>query len=104
MQAIRRILLKLTIASLLVAALLCSGLNRSAAYAAPACTSTGSAAINLWAKSGTATLYGTTSVPIWGYTTGPTGATDSPSLPGPVLTVAQGTDVTVNLTNNLGEP
>jgi len=100
MQTIlRNTLAKLTTAFLLVTAMF-SGLTPAMAYAAPACTSTGSTTFNLWAKTGSATLFGATSVTIWGYTDSAGG---SAGLPGPQLTVNQGQDVTVNLTNNLGE-
>jgi len=103
MQTITRNTLKLALVLMLVVAMFGSGFNSSVAYAAPSCASTGSISLDLWAKTGTATLYGSTNVTIWGYTTGLTGATDSPTLPGPVLTVDQGQDVTVNFTNTLGE-
>jgi len=91
---------KMTVALLLVSAMFSSSLNLAVAYAAPSCASTGSASFDLWAKTGSATLYGSTSVTIWGYSSSAGGAA---TLPGPVLRVAQGTDVTVNLTNDLGE-
>ena len=84
MQAIRRILLKLTIVSTLVTALFCSGFNRSTAYAAPCTADT---FIALWAKTGTATLYtGGPAVTIWGYSLTSGGAA---TLPGPVLNVTR---------------
>lgn len=59
-------------------------------------------AYSLWAKSGTMTLpVGTTTV--YGYTSGPTGATDTVTNPGgPVLTANEGDDLTINFTNDLG--
>ena len=56
--------------------------------------------VDLWAKPGTATLYGTTSVNIWGYSSSAAGAA---SLPGPVIDLPQGTCVRVNLHNTLTE-
>lgn len=98
MQAIKRNLLKLTIMPLLVAALFCSGLNRSVAYAAPCTANT---LIGLWAKTGSATLYtGGPTVPIWGYSLTSGGAA---TLPGPALTVNQGDCVQVTLHNGLSE-
>jgi FtsP/CotA-like multicopper oxidase with cupredoxin domain len=92
--------IKMTVALLLVLAIFSANLNIAPVFAAPTCDSTGSATFDLWAKAGTATLYGSTSVTIWGYSDTAGGA---PTLPGPELRVNQGTDVTVNLTNNLSE-
>lgn len=69
--------------------------------------STASAAavsINLCAVTGTTTMPGSVSVPIWGFgIPGTPGncATATAGLPGPVLTVNQGDTVTVNVTNAL---
>jgi len=103
MQTIKRNTLKLAAALLMIMGLFGAGFSSSVAYAAPSCASTGSVSFNLWAKAGSATLYGSTSVTIWGYTEGATGATDAATLPNPVLTIDVGNDVTVNLTNNLSE-
>ncbi len=92
--------LKITVALLLVLAIFGANLNMAPVTAAPTCVSTGTASFDLWAKTGTATLYGSTSVTIWGYSDTVGGAA---SLPGPLLRVNQGTDVTVNLTNMLDE-
>ena len=101
MQTImHKMLTKMTVALLLVSAMFSSSLNLAVVYAAPSCASTGSASFDLWAKTGTATLYGSTSVTIWGYSSTVGGVA---TLPGPELRVTQGTDVTVNLTNDLGE-
>jgi FtsP/CotA-like multicopper oxidase with cupredoxin domain len=64
-----------------------------------ACTPTGPTAVtcDLWAKTGTLSLPGT-STPIWGFTASAAGAA---SVPGPVLIVNSGDAVTVNLTNQL---
>jgi FtsP/CotA-like multicopper oxidase with cupredoxin domain len=100
MQTNRLNILKLAVALAVLMAVFGAGFNSSVAYAAPSCASTGSASFDLWAETGTATLYGSTSVTIWGYSNTLGGAA---TLPGPVLRVAQGTDVTVNLTNDLSE-
>jgi FtsP/CotA-like multicopper oxidase with cupredoxin domain len=101
MQTImHKMLTKMTVALLLVSAMFSSSLNLAVVYAAPSCASTGSASFDLWARTGTATLYGSTSVTIWGYSST---VGDVATLPGPELRVTQGTDVTVNLTNDLGE-
>ncbi|HZX05551.1 multicopper oxidase domain-containing protein [Kribbella sp.] len=59
---------------------------------------TGTAACELYAMTGTATMLGTT-VPIWGFS--PTGAAGSATAPGPALVVHQGDQVTVTLHNQL---
>jgi FtsP/CotA-like multicopper oxidase with cupredoxin domain len=56
--------------------------------------------IDLWAKSGTFTLPDSSSVTIWGYSLT---AGDPAQLPGPQLTVAEGTCVQVTLHNDLAE-
>jgi FtsP/CotA-like multicopper oxidase with cupredoxin domain len=61
-------------------------------------------AIDLCASDGTAPLPGGGTVPIWGFgipSTPGDCSTATPSLPGPVLTVNEGDDVTINLTNDL---
>jgi FtsP/CotA-like multicopper oxidase with cupredoxin domain len=59
----------------------------------------------LCATTGTATMPGAVSVPIWGFvsTVGPTclGVSGTAQLPGPVLDVNAGDVVTVNITNDL---
>jgi len=74
---------KLTVALLLITAMLGLGLNQSVAYAA--CTPT--VTFDLYAKTGSATLFGATTVTIWGYSSTSGGTA---SIPGPVLDVAQG--------------
>ena len=98
MQTINRNLLKLTTMFMLFAVLFSSGFNRSVAYAAPCTADTFR---ELWAKTGVATLYGSTSVPIWGYSDTELGAA---TLPGPALNVNQGNCVQVTLHNGLSEP
>ena len=69
--------------------------------------STASAApltINLCAVTGTATLTGSVTVPIWGFgipATPGNCATATASLPGPLLSINQDDDVTINVTNAL---
>ncbi|NUR95874.1 MAG: hypothetical protein HOV67_11525, partial [Kribbellaceae bacterium] len=58
----------------------------------------GTAACDLYAMAGTASLLGTT-VPIWGFS--PTGAAGTATAPGPVLVIHQGDQVTVTLHNEL---
>jgi hypothetical protein len=97
MQTIMRYTLKLTAALLLVTALFSSGLSTMTSAAA-LCSPTVS--FNLWAKTGTATLYGSTTTPIWGYAAS---VSDPAGLPGPVLVVNEDECVGVTLTNNLSE-
>jgi FtsP/CotA-like multicopper oxidase with cupredoxin domain len=59
---------------------------------------TGTAACDLYAISGSATILGTP-VPIWGFS--PTGVAGSATAPGPVLVVHQGDQVSVTLHNEL---
>jgi FtsP/CotA-like multicopper oxidase with cupredoxin domain len=96
MHTITRNPLKLIIAFIVLAAMFGAGIHTSVAYAA--CLPT--ASFELWATPGTATLYGTTSVTIWGYSMSAGGA---PTLPGPQLTVNQGDCVSVTLHNSLTE-
>lgn len=79
----------------------CLGLLAAIIPASPAAAAPVS--IDLWAKSGTMTLPGQPGpVPIWGYTTGPTGATDPVTAPGgPTLVVNQGDVVTITVHNGL---
>jgi hypothetical protein len=94
--------LKVALALLLVVAFFASGVS-PAGSAAAACSPTPAATFDVYAKTGTATVYGTTTVTIWGYASGPSGATDPATLPGPVLTVNQGDCVQVTLHNGLPE-
>jgi len=61
---------------------------------------------NLCAKTGTKAMPDGTSVPIWGFAldTGAGCASATADLPGPVLEVPLGDDVTVNLHNDLSSP
>lgn len=93
MQTITRNILKYAVVFTLLAAMLGAGFNTSVAYAA-SCSPT--VFEELWAKTGTATLYGTTSVPILGYAAT---STDPATLPGPVLEVNAGDCVQVTLHN-----
>ncbi len=97
MHTIKHFTIKLTVLLLLVAALFGSGLS-PVRSAAAACLTTDT--FNLWAKTGTATLYTGTTVTIWGYSSTVGGAA---GIPGPVLVVNKGDCVVVNLTNNLSE-
>jgi FtsP/CotA-like multicopper oxidase with cupredoxin domain len=65
-----------------------------------ACTSPAPGAVTceLWAMTGTLTLPGSVSVPVWGYADSAAGA---PQIPGPALTANQGDVVTVILHNGL---
>jgi len=66
------------------------------------CTVTGTtAACDLYAMTGTASILGQP-IPIWGFSS--TGAVGSASAPGPLLVVDQGLTVTVTLHNLLAEP
>ena len=65
MQTIMRNTFKLTAALLLVTALFSVGLAPVQAACGSLCTPT--LTFDLWAKTGTATLYGSTTVTIWGY-------------------------------------
>jgi FtsP/CotA-like multicopper oxidase with cupredoxin domain len=93
MQTIKRNTLKLAVALLVFIGLLGAGFNTQAAFAAP-CSPTVN--LDLYASTGSATLYGSTSVPIWGYAAN---AVDPAGLPGPVLDVNQGDCVQVTLHN-----
>lgn len=86
----------------LAAVLLALGLAfalTSQAYAAGSC-STPTQSFELWAKSGTLALPDSASVTIWGYSPSAGGAAQ---VPGPTLTVAEGTCVQVTLHNDLTE-
>ncbi len=74
----------------------------SAALALPNCVAT----CDLYAKAGTITLPGPTvatpkTIPIWGFTSGPTGLVDSPTLPGPTLITVAGAPLSITLHNML---
>ena len=84
---------------LLLAALIAPATVAAADPLVTPCTAVGTTVTcNLWAKTGTLALPGTSGVPIWGYSSTAGGA---PSVPGPVLIVNQGDTVTVNLSNTL---
>ena len=91
MQRITRNTLKLAVVLVVLMAMFGAGFNSSAAFAA-SCTPTVN--LDLYAKTGTATLYGSTSTTIWGYAAN---SGDPASLPGPVLDVNQGDCVEVIL-------
>jgi len=93
MQTNRLHILKLAVALAVLMAVFGAGFNSSVAYAA-SCTPTVN--LDLFAKTGMATLYGTTTTPIWGYAAN---SGDPASLPGPVLDVNQGDCVGVTLHN-----
>jgi FtsP/CotA-like multicopper oxidase with cupredoxin domain len=96
MQTIMHNTLKAIAALLLIVVMFGSGPAPSVAYAA--CTPTIS--FDLYAKTGMTTLYaGSPTINIWGFSSGPTGATDPAALPGPVLDVNQGDCVGVTLHN-----
>ncbi|WP_162459165.1 Ig-like domain-containing protein [Desulfosarcina ovata] len=60
--------------------------------------------IDLCATTGSVTMPDTTVVPIWGYVPGASCAAGAATLPNPVIRVASGDSLTINLTNNLSEP
>lgn len=97
METIKRNLLQLTTVCMLVAALFGAGLA-PVQSAAAACFPT--VTFDLYAKPGTTVLYGSTSVPIWGYSLTDGGEA---TLPGPELSVNQGDCVQVTLHNGLPE-
>jgi multicopper oxidase len=86
-------------AMLLLALVAPASVGAAGPIASSACLPTGPAAVtcDLWAKTGTLTLPGT-STPIWGFAASAGGTA---SVPGPVLIVNSGDAVTVNLTNQL---
>ena len=66
-------------------------------------------AIDLCAKAGTVDLPGGVTAPIWGFALKPDGvpcsdASVTAAIPGPVLDVPKGTDVTLTVHNELGDP
>jgi len=71
-----------------------AGFSSSVAYAAPCTPDT---PIDLYATTGTATLFGSITVPIWGYSS--SNVPGSATLPGPVLDVNAGDCVQVTLYN-----
>ena len=93
MKTFTRNTLKVAAALVLLLAVFGAGFDASVAYAA-ACTPT--VTLDLYAKTGTATLFGSTATTIWGYTTN---AGDPAGLPNPVLEVNQGECVEVVLHN-----
>ncbi len=97
MQTIMRFTLRMTAVLLLVAGLFGAGFA-PVKPAAAACAPTVS--FNLYAKTGTANLYGATSVTVWGYALN---SGDPASVPGPVLSVTEGACVGVTLHNTLAE-
>jgi len=100
MQTIlRNTTMKLMIMLLLVAAMFGAGFS-PISHVAAVCIPTPAATFGLYAKTGTANLYGAVNVNIWGYSSTSGGAA---ALPGPALIVNQGDCVSVTLTNNLSE-
>ena len=95
--------LKLTLVLMLVLTFFGAAGSASAASlpTSPCVSAAGVASCELWATTGAATLFGTTTVNPWGYST--TSTPGSATLPGPVLTVTQGDTVTVILHNGLSE-
>jgi len=85
--------LKLAVVFVVLVAMFGAGFNSSVAYAA-ACTPT--VTLDLYAKTGSAILFGATSSTIWGYATN---SGDPATLPGPVLDVNQGDCIGVTLHN-----
>jgi len=94
MQTITRNTFKLAVTFVVLMAMFGAGFNLSVAYAA-ACTP--DTPLDLYATTGTATLYGSTIVPIWGYSSSNTPG--SATLPGPALDVNVGDCVEVTLHN-----
>ncbi|MFN2198799.1 MAG: multicopper oxidase domain-containing protein [Anaerolineales bacterium] len=94
MQTITRNTFKLAVALLMMMGLFGAGFNSSVAYAA-SCTPT--VDLDLYATTGMATLFGSTTVPIWGYSNSNTPG--SATLPGPILDVNVGDCVGVTLHN-----
>jgi len=94
MQTITRNTFKLAVALVVLLAMFGAGFNSSVAYAASCTTPT--ATLDLYAKTGTATLYGSTAITIWGYAAN---SGDPAGLPGPVLDVNEGDCVQVTLYN-----
>jgi FtsP/CotA-like multicopper oxidase with cupredoxin domain len=87
-------------------ALLVVGVTAAAFVVANSSASAAPVTINLCAKTGTATLTGAVTVPIWGFATAATPGTAAcgavaASLPGPTLAVNVGDTVTLNIANTL---
>jgi FtsP/CotA-like multicopper oxidase with cupredoxin domain len=87
-------------------ALLIVGVTAAAFVVANSSASAAPVTINLCAKTGTATLTGAVTVPIWGFATAATPGTAAcgavaASLPGPTLAVNVGDTVTLNIANTL---
>jgi hypothetical protein len=93
MQTITRNTFKLAVVLVMLLAVFGAGFNSSTAYAA-SCTP--DVTLDLYAKTGTATLYGSNSTIIWGYAAN---SGDPAGLPGPVLDVTEGQCVGVILHN-----
>ncbi len=93
METIKRTIPKLTVALAVLLVMMGIGFSSRVAYAA-ACAPT--VTLDLYAKTGTVTLVGSTSTAVWGYTTN---ASDPATLPGPVLDVNAGDCVQVTLHN-----
>jgi FtsP/CotA-like multicopper oxidase with cupredoxin domain len=93
MQTITRNTFKLAVVLAVLLAMFGAGFTSSAVYAA---TCTPTVTLDLYAKTGTATLFGTTSTTIWGYAAN---SGDPAALPGPVLDVNVGDCVGVTLYN-----
>jgi len=93
MQTITRKTFKLAVVLVALLAMFGAGFGSSAAYAA---TCTPTVSLDLYAKTGTATLFGSTATPIWGYAAN---AADPAGLPGPVLEANEGDCVQVTLHN-----
>jgi len=101
MQTILRNTIRLAALFLLVATVFLASSASAASLPASPCASANSVATcELWALTGTATLYGSTAVNIWGYSASAVGPA---TMPGPILIVNQGDQVTVTLHNNLPE-
>jgi FtsP/CotA-like multicopper oxidase with cupredoxin domain len=103
---VRRLVTSLTVGPALLLLALVAPVSVAAAgpITSAACAPTGATAVtcNLWAKVGTGptglSLPGGVTSPIWGFAAA---SGDGPSVPGPVLIVNSGDEVTVNLTNQL---
>jgi hypothetical protein len=98
----RSLLSSLVLGPVLLLVALCAPVSVAAAdpLATP-CTAVGTnVTCNLWARTGSLALPGG-SVAVWGYSSTAGG---SPAVPGPLLIVNQGDQVTVNLTNDLSRP
>jgi len=95
--------IKASAALLLVVALLAAGIGPRQAFADPQPAAVGgrvqaAVSIDLYAKPGTLTLPGPTTVPVWGYSLTSAGPA---VVPGPVLVVTEGVTVSITLHNAL---